>query len=89
MASVGRRGEMRWGYNLLNEDTVLLLLFSLGLFSCTDFLPYANLCHSSTKIPIFLASSAAYPFSFWQSGTGLGLLPLLLVTYVVNFVIHI
>jgi len=48
VASVGRRGEMRWGYNLLNEDTVLLLLFSLGLSLVQIFCP-SQIC--ATPIP--------------------------------------
>ena len=58
MASVSRRGEMRWGHNLLNEDTVLLLLFSLGHFSCTDFC-ISQICatplpRSPSSLPLLL-----------------------------------
>ena len=54
MASISRRGEMRWGHNLPNGETVLLLLFSLGHFSCTDFFAFRRsvpLLHQDPYLP--------------------------------------
>ena len=71
VASVSRRGEMRWGRNLPNGETVLLLLFSLGQFSCTDFLAFCRsvpLLHQDPYLPcLFCCLTFLFLAEWYQS----------------------
>ena len=65
MASVSRRGEMRWGHNLLNGETVLLLLFSPRPFLLYRFFCISQICatppsRSLSSLPLLLPNFSLF-----------------------------